>query len=209
VLAQPIPPSAFQSRKRRQACGSLPRARRGLLAGRAPAPKKTRRRRGAGRTRSPRATRRRLRFRRDAPRSSGRKPRPAKEVAGVVATNRGAGRDADHHRARVGGRGPSANGADRCGELAPGRLSCPVVIGRRAGAAVAMATTRLLLAAGLRPLLAGVAPRTACGASLRAGDSSSSATRRRRLLRPLAARLRVAAAWLAGESRMPLRRFLL
>ena len=115
-------------------------------------------------------------------------------------------------------------GAESAGALVPGetalivaaalagqgRLSLPVVIGVAAGAAVVGDNTGYLLGRrGLRPLLAG--PR-ASGRRRRLVARGDEFFQRHGGAAVFFGRwlpgLRVAAAWLAGESRMPWRRFL-
>ena len=116
-------------------------------------------------------------------------------------------------------------GAESAGALVPGEtalivaaalagqghLSLPVVIGVAAGAAVVGDNTGYLLGRrGLRPLLAG---RRASGRRWRLVARGDEFFRRHGGATVFFGRwlpgLRVAAAWLAGESRMPWRRFLL
>jgi len=116
-------------------------------------------------------------------------------------------------------------GAESAGALVPGetalivaaalagqgRLSLPVVIGVAAGAAVVGDNTGYLLGRrGLRPLLAG---RRASGRRRRLVARGDEFFQRHGGAAVFFGRwlpgLRVAAAWLAGESRMPWRRFLL
>jgi len=116
-------------------------------------------------------------------------------------------------------------GAESAGALVPGetalivaaalagqgRLSLPVVIGVAAGAAVVGDNTGYLLGRrGLRPLLEG---RRASGRRRRLVARGDEFFQRHGGAAVFFARwlpgLRVAAAWLAGESRMPWRRFLL
>ena len=116
-------------------------------------------------------------------------------------------------------------GAESAGALVPGetalivaaalagqgRLSLPVVIAVAAGAAVVGDNTGYLLGRrGLRPLLAG---RRASGRRRRLVARGDEFFQRRGGAAVFFGRwlpgLRVAAAWLAGESRMPWRRFLL
>ena len=116
-------------------------------------------------------------------------------------------------------------GAESAGALVPGetalivaaalagqgRLSLPVVIGVAAGAAVVGDNTGYILGRrGLRPLLAG---RRASGRRRRLVARGDEFFQRHGGGAVFFGRwlpgLRVAAAWLAGESRMPWRRFLL
>ena len=116
-------------------------------------------------------------------------------------------------------------GAESAGALVPGetalivaaalagqgRLSLPVVIGVAAGAAVVGDNTGYVLGRrGLRPLLAG---RRASGRRRRLVARGDEFFQRHGAAAVFFGRwlpgLRVAAAWLAGESRMPWRRFLL
>jgi membrane protein DedA with SNARE-associated domain len=116
-------------------------------------------------------------------------------------------------------------GAESAGALVPGetalivaaalagqgRLSLLVVIGVAAGAAVVGDNTGYLLGRrGLRPLLAG---RRASGRRRRLVERGDEFFQRHGPAAVFFGRwlpgLRVAAAWLAGESRMPWRRFLL
>jgi len=115
-------------------------------------------------------------------------------------------------------------GAESAGALVPGetalivaaalagqaRLSLPVVIGVAAGAAVVGDNTGYLLGRrGLRPLLAG---RRASGRRRRLVARGDEFFQRHGVAAVFFGRwlpgLRVAAAWLAGGSRMPWRRFL-